>query len=85
MTSIKKIIEAWNISFHPTKKQLEQGNLRLEICEKCDSKINFPYPMCKECGCPIGKKIFTNDFNPCPLKKWGDIDNLYVKKKTTLI
>ena len=33
--------------------------------------------VCGECGCPIAKKIFTNDYNPCPLKKWEEVDAEY--------
>jgi len=33
--------------------------------------------VCGECGCPITKKIFSNDFNDCPLKKWEEVDTTY--------
>jgi len=83
--NIKKILEAWVISFNPTPKQQEQAELRCEICENCPSNKTIIIPICTECGCPIAKKAFTNDFNPCPLLKWGEIDEPYMKKSKTLV
>jgi len=85
--NIKKILEAWAISFSPTPKQQEQAERRCEICEDCPSNKTIIIPMCTECGCPIAKKIFTPKFNPCPLKKWEEVDIQYIpgKKITSLI
>ena len=92
MFNIKQIIEAWVISYNPTPQQQELANLRGQICDVCPSKKVVTEKLeiatiCGECGCPIAKKIFTNDYNPCPLKKWGEIDDKYfpnTKKKKTL-
>ena len=52
--------------------------------------INEPtglFTRCKECGCPIKKKVFSDDFNDCPLGKWEEVDSEYFpprKKVTTL-
>ena len=82
--NFKEIIEAWTISFKPSPEQKLLAEKRGEICDECPSKIPnnklFKFPVCKECGCPIGKKIFTNEINPCPLKKWEDIDVEYFNK-----
>lgn len=84
--NIKEIIEAWMIAHNPTDKQKELAEKRGEICATCPSKqTKLKVTICKECGCPIGKKVFTNSYNPCPLEKWGDIDLPYMKSKKTLI
>ena len=71
----KQIIKAWRISYNPTPDQVKLAHTRGRICDECDSKIMpLNIPLCKECGCPIGKKIFTDEFNPCPLNKWKDSD-----------
>lgn len=92
MLNFKQIIEAWTISFKPTDEQRKLAELRGSVCDDCDSKLErnilFNMPVCKECGCPIGKKIFTNEFNPCPLGKWKEIDIEYFgksKSKDTLL
>ena len=87
-----EIINAWKIANNPTPKQEELAKLRASICEVCPSKKVITKKLklatiCGECGCPIAKKIFTPKFNPCPLKKWEDVDNLFIneKKSSTLI
>ena len=84
--NIKRIIEAWLIAHNPDTNQKELAEARGEICDRCPSKtMKFGIIVCKECGCPIAKKIFTSTFNPCPLGKWGDIDKPFMKSKKTLI
>lgn len=85
--NIKKIIEAWMIANNPTDEQKELAELRANVCENCPSNIKVVFHLCNECGCPIAKKIFTNDFNACPLQKWNEIDDKYFpnrKKEKTL-
>ena len=84
--NFKQIIEAWIISFNPTSQEKELAEARGKICDECPSKaFILNVAGCKECGCPIGKKIFTNDYNPCPLSKWEEIDKPFFKRKTTLV
>jgi hypothetical protein len=88
--NFKQIIEAWSISNNPNERQLKLAELRGRICDDCDSKNSIlkKIPFCTECGCPLSKKIFTNDFNPCPLKKWKEVDDKYfnpTKQKKTLV
>ena len=92
MLNFKQIIEAWIIASKPTPVQLELAETRGKICDECPSKLEknllFNSPVCKECGCPIGKKIFTNEYDPCPLNKWSEIDKEYFgerKGKNTLL
>jgi hypothetical protein len=84
--NIKEIIEAWSIANNPTPSQKTLAELRGEVCENCPAKkTKLKIAICKECGCPISKKVFTNNYNPCPLKKWEEIDKPYFKSKPTLI
>jgi len=80
--NFKQIIEAWIIAGHPTPGQKELAEKRGKICDECPSKQVLTEKIkigtyCGECGCPIGKKIFTNEFNPCPLEKWKEVDRPY--------
>lgn len=72
--NIKEIIDAWITAYKPTDSQLKLANERFEICNACPEKKELVVPFCKQCGCPIGKKVFTQSENPCPLKKWGEVD-----------
>lgn len=82
MFNIKEIIDAWVISNNPNENQLNKSIERGNICEICPSKkviiksIRLA-TICGECGCPISKKIFSLDYNPCPLKKWEEVDKKY--------
>jgi hypothetical protein len=81
--NFKQIIEAWAISFKPSEKQKEMAEDRLKICTECPARKKIiGIDICEECGCPITKKAFTNAPNPCPLKKWEEIDKKYFKEKT---
>jgi hypothetical protein len=46
--------------------------------------------LCGKCGCPLNKKVFSPNYNPCPLKKWDSVDSSYLepsedKNENTLI
>jgi len=92
MLNFKQIIEAWIIAGNPTEAQRQLAEVRGAICDECPSKKSLFEnkkwsEVCSECGCPIAKKIFTNDYNPCPLKKWEEVDTPFypnTKKKKTL-
>jgi hypothetical protein len=89
----KKIFKAWITANNPTDKELELAEKRNTICDSCPSKKVITDKLtigtiCGECGCPISKKIFSDQFNDCPLEKWEQIDAKYfppIKKKTTMI
>jgi ribosomal protein L37AE/L43A len=83
--NFKKIWDAWLISYRPTNEQILLAQKRNEICETCPSRKEIARKIkigvvCSECGCPIAKKIFTNTFNDCPLKKWENVDSKYFPK-----
>jgi|LakMenEpi03Aug12_release.lakeMendotaPanAssembly.Ray.scaffolds.fasta_scaffold1763907_2 hypothetical protein len=78
----KKIAKAWIDSYIGSDRQKELAVKRTSICETCPSRIVVNEPTglltrCKECGCPIKKKVFSDDFNDCPLKKWEAVDSKY--------
>ena len=77
---LKKIANAWWDSYFGPEELKSLAEKRLKICEACPSrKIGFrkliPFPQCSECGCPIGKKIFSYQKNDCPLGKWEEVDS----------
>jgi hypothetical protein len=71
------IIKAWWIASNPTPQQSELAKKRLSICNTCDSMVDSVVfdKKCKECGCPIGKKIFTDKMGTCDLHKWDAVEN----------
>jgi hypothetical protein len=80
----KEIFDAWKVSFKPAPWQEELANKRLDVCLKCEfrkEKIKGLKwsALCGKCGCPLSKKVFSPLYDPCPLKKWGSIDSLYLK------
>ena len=83
--NLKQIIKAWVISFNPTERESTLAKLRGDVCKGCDSnKINrLGYSHCEECGCPIAKKIFTDEYNQCDLGKWKEIDEPFFEKRKT--
>jgi len=80
---IRKIIEAWIIAYNPNEDQKKLAALRGDICEGCPSKKTEFFTYCDECGCVIDKKIFTNEYDPCPLHKWSEVDKPYFSDRKT--
>lgn len=84
MFDYKEIFEAWIISFNPNDTQKELAKERLNICLGCEYRKEVLKgvkwsAICNDCGCPLNKKIFSKNFNPCPKKKWNEIDSEYLK------
>lgn len=84
----KKISKAWFDSYFGSDKQKELAIKRAKICETCPSRnVRFEgidlLTVCDECGCPIKKKIFSDVFNDCPLKKWESVDLEYYPQRKT--
>lgn len=77
-SKISEIVKAWWIASNPTSQQSELAKKRLSICNTCDSMVDSVVftKKCNECGCPIGKKIFTDVMGTCDLKKWNKIESL---------
>jgi ribosomal protein L37AE/L43A len=84
---VKEIAESWIIAVNPTDKQMELATDRYEICQNCPSlkkalaRTKLEYFQCGECGCPISKKIFSPNWNACPLEKWKTIENKFFDLK----
>jgi hypothetical protein len=79
-----EIFNAWITSLNPTEDQLILAQHRAAICKDCEHKQQFIKDLklaiiCNLCGCPIQKKIFSNKNNPCPLKKWEEVDKKFKK------
>lgn len=84
MFDIGEIIDAWAQSYSPDVDRKKLAELRYDICRGCEHfgkrfLINDEY--CKECGCPISKKVFSKKFNACPLKKWEETDTAFFIEK----
>ena len=84
---IKEIAESWIIASNPSDEEMKLATGRYEICQSCSSlkkalsKTKLEYFQCGECGCPISKKIFSPNWNACPLSKWVSIENEYFNIK----
>jgi hypothetical protein len=84
----KEIFDAWVISKKPSESQKSMANERLDICKSCEyRKETFKgqkwSTICKLCGCPLSKKVFSPIFNPCPKGKWEQIDSKYIENIPT--
>jgi|688.fasta_scaffold02526_44 hypothetical protein len=78
--NIVEIFKAWSISFDPSKEQNELAAIRMKICDSCEAKETNPIIYCKDCGCPLSKKVFTPYMNRCPRAKWNDDERKYFEK-----
>lgn len=81
--NLTEIIDAWITALNPTAEQKSKSIERAMICGACPKLKNttllgIKTKKCGACGCPISKKIFSNEFNPCPLKKWEEVDTKYL-------
>ena len=81
----KYLFDAWVIAKNPTESQKYMANDRLDICKTCEyRKETFKgqkwSTICKLCGCPLSKKVFSPMFNPCPRGKWEEIDSNYIER-----
>jgi hypothetical protein len=93
--SFKEIFDAWLAAKNPSAQQKELAEKRYDICLTCEHRLpliktNRWSEICSMCGCPLNKKIFSSNFNSCPLKKWdvsdrGILPETFDKAKNTLI
>lgn len=82
----KEIVSAWVISFNPSEEEKVLAEKRYEVCSGCDKRgfNKIGVEVCKACGCPLSKKIFTlKDQESCPLKKWDEVNLEFRKTKTS--
>ena len=91
--NISEIVKAWVTAANPNDVQRELAEERLDICMKCEFRKEVIHnkewsALCGKCGCPISKKIFTDQYGSCPLNKWNLIEDkykLHLKKKNKSI
>ena len=91
--NISEIVKAWVTAANPNDVQWELAEERLDICMKCEFRKEVIHnkewsALCGKCGCPISKKIFTDQYGSCPLNKWNLIEDkykLHLKKKNKSI
>ncbi len=81
-----EIVKAWITSFNPSTDEKNMALARKKVCDECPSnkevlKKRGWTSICKECGCPISKKIYTKSYNPCPLEKWLEVDDMFFEDK----
>jgi hypothetical protein len=87
--NIVEIARAWRKSYFHNDNEEKMANARLQICNNCkEMKEILTINYCGKCGCNINKKVYSPDFNKCPLKKWKEVDSEFFigkKKDTTLL
>lgn len=91
MIDYKEIFDAWKASFNPTPEQEELAQKRLGVCMGCEYRKEVLKGVkwsayCGDCGCPLNKKVFSKNFNPCTKGFWKDVDSEHMKpqpKKNT--
>lgn len=81
MNRIVEIFKAWGIAYDPTKEQSDLAAARMRICDDCPFKATEPIIHCKECMCPLQKKVFSPRVGACRIGKWDVTDKEYFKNK----
>lgn len=81
MINLKEIFIAWKTSIRPNEFQSKIAEDRLNVCIGCQyKKEGFKgkewSAYCQKCGCPIRKKIFSREVNPCPMGYFEGPDTL---------
>jgi hypothetical protein len=89
--NFKEIVTAWITSLNPNDAEKTRSIERASICIKCEYKKEIFdnkewSTICGKCGCPLSKKVFSQEYNPCPIKRWEEVDikypHLYKNKKS---
>jgi hypothetical protein len=78
MNKVTEIFKSWVIAENPTREQMELAAKRHAICLDCKwirNSLLFN-TKCGECGCPIGKKIFTPVKGGCRMGYWDGVDGV---------
>lgn len=81
-----EIVSAWITAANPSEAEASLAQKRSEICNSCEHKKErikkFKLGIvCDLCGCPLMKKIYSKNNNPCPIGKWEEVDKLFFTKK----
>jgi hypothetical protein len=83
--NIKEIAQSWIIAANPSETEKNLAKERYNICLECPfysakRKITGD-EFCKDCGCPISKKIFSPEFDACPQHKWLEVEKKHISPK----
>ena len=73
MNKLIEIAKAWVTAIDPSEEEKEKAITRSQVCDDCEKKdynTILKYYYCKECSCPLSKKIYSPE-NSCPLAKWN--------------
>jgi hypothetical protein len=87
---ISEIATAWITAANPTPAQTELAQKRYEICNGCEyrkvvtKKLKIG-EICGECGCPLSKKIFSQEFDSCPKHYWLEVETAHFKTKKSIL
>lgn len=81
--NFKEIVTAWITSLNPNDEEQSRSIERASICIKCEYKKEILKnkewsAICGKCGCPLSKKVFSQEYNPCPIKRWEEVDKKYI-------
>lgn len=82
MNKVTEIFKSWIAAENPTKEEVELAAKRHAICLDCKwirNSLLFN-TKCGECGCPIGKKIFSPVKGACRIGKWNDVDGVDISE-----
>jgi hypothetical protein len=77
MNKLVEIFSAWGISFNPNEPQSALAGKRIEICDGCEHRSDFPVKRCTVCGCALKAKIFSPVRGACPKGKWDKVDEAH--------
>jgi len=75
MLKLVEIAKSWIAATNPTPEQKAIAEYRIKVCDSCEAKDFGPIAqtyICKDCGCPLNKKIFSPrpGEDACPRKLW---------------
>ena len=65
----RNIIQGWFYASTQPDNLKSEAQKRATICMDCD-QFDAETIKCKDCGCPVGKKIWAPN-DECPRNKWG--------------
>lgn len=91
LDKLKEIVDAWYVSYKPTEQQKELALERYKICLSCEfygeKREITGDEYCKDCLCPLNKKIYSLKDDACPQHKWIEVEKrlMQPKNKKTLI
>jgi hypothetical protein len=76
MNKVSEIVRSWWIAANPTPEQSALAQKRIKICNECsyrEKSVVYGF-VCGECGCPLGKKIFSPVVKgACKIGKWDNL------------